>query len=84
MKKEIQMKLRNVIKSVKRQSNKSLNENYYSNQLSQLDLNSSELIGIQLVQGQVKTNWFTLNRQSIQAIKDFLEKLEDGISEKRT
>ena len=67
---------------IRREVRKSLKESYYSNQLKTLDLGSSELITVQFAQSQHKTNWFTLNRESISDIKDFLERLEDTVSEK--
>lgn len=52
-------------------------ENYYKNQLKQLVSNSEYPISIQLTDGDGnRTKNMTLNLESIQVLKDFLQELE--------
>lgn len=59
--------------------------NYYDQQLNQFNKPNSitkvQFIGENLNNGEVKTNWMNLNKESIDAIRDFLDVVESELTE---
>jgi len=59
--------------------------NYYDQQLNQFNKPNSitkvQFVGENLNNEEVKTNWMNLNKESIDAIRDFLDVVESELTE---